>query len=377
MRSVSIIAVLAALSLVGCATSTAPGAIGVSRSQLMIMPSAVINAKAAEGYMQLSSTANASGRLNKDPTLTARVRAIAAKLIPHVAVYRADAVSWPWEVNVFESEQLNAFCMPGGKIGFMSGIITKLELTDAEIAAIMGHEIAHALREHSREKVSQAVLSNAVVQAVASSGSRNAGVHGALADVGAKLFFTLPFSRDMELEADAMGLELMARGGYDPKLAPGVWRKMQAHSGGQAEFFSTHPNHDRRIAEIEAALAKVVPLYASAHASPDRAVAALPVASLPATPGVAAAPHAETVHVASTLVQARDQAAKERALDAKIGKDSFQVERIARERSCHPQPFGVLTSKATGVETYEVTCTNGSLLKFRCEFGNCVVAKQD
>jgi predicted Zn-dependent protease len=241
----------AALLLGGCATSTAPGAVGVTRPQLMIVPSAAVAARAAEGYARMSVEASQAGRLNTDAALTARVRGVAQQLIAVAGSFRPDAAGWPWEINVIQSAELNAFCMPGGKIAVHSGLGERLQLIDAEIAAVMGHEISHALREHSREKTSQQTLSQAVVTAIANTGSRNAGAHGALAALGSKLFLQLPFSPEMELEADVMGLELMARAGFDPAEAKNVWVKMQqASTSRSVELFNIHPNNERRIAVL-------------------------------------------------------------------------------------------------------------------------------
>lgn len=247
--------------LAACATSTAPGAVGIQRQQLLMIPAATVNAEAAKGFNQLSSAASSKGKLNNEPVITRRVREIGFRLIKEVPVFRPDAAQWAWEINVFDSEEVNAFCAPGGKIGVYTGIVRKLDLSDDELAAVMGHEIAHALREHSREQVSQQALTGAVVQGVAA--SSNSSAAGALAAVGAQFFLHLPFSRDMELEADVMGLELMARAGYDPRAAPNVWRKMQRLSGGKepVQFFSTHPNSANRITALEAAVPKVMPLY--------------------------------------------------------------------------------------------------------------------
>ena len=248
---------VAALVLSGCATSTAPGAVGVTRPQLMIVPSAAVPARAAEGYARFSAEASQAGRLNTDAALTARVRGVGRQLIAVAGSFRPDAAGWPWEINVIQSTELNAFCMPGGKIAVHSGLVERLQLTDAEIAAVMGHEISHALREHSREKLSQQTLSQAVVSAIANTGSRNAGAHGALAALGSKLFLQLPFSREMELEADVMGLELMARAGFNPAEAKNVWVKMQQASASRSvEFFNTHPDNERRIAELAEAEGK-------------------------------------------------------------------------------------------------------------------------
>lgn len=357
------ILLLAAVLLSGCATSTAPGAVGVSRPQLLIVPSAAINAQAAEGYAKMSSQAGSQGRLNPDPAMTARVRGIANRLIQHVSTFRPEAQSWQWEVNVIQSNELNAFCAPGGKIAVYTGLIQRLSLTDEELAAVMGHEIAHALREHSREKVSQSRLSNAIVQAIAQSGSRNAGATSALTDIGSKLFLHLPFSREMELEADVMGIELMARAGLDPRQAPNVWRKMQAQGAGAgSDFLSTHPNSDKRIAALEAAVPLVLPLYASAQgaATLKQDAAAKPSAVEAARPAAQLATGSTARVVAAPSPQ--------------LGQESFQVRKLAETWNCGDGRLA-LTRKEPGLEAYSVACTDGSSHQIECTIGACAKLK--
>lgn len=256
--------------LSGCATSTARGTVGIERTQLLMVPAARVDALAGESYARMSSSVSREGKLNTNPQLTERVRGITGRLIAQVPTFRTDTTNWRWETNVIDSDELNAFCMPGGRMAIFTGLINKLELSDAEIAAVMGHEISHALREHTREKMSQQVVGSALVAgAVAASKPRTAVAVQAnmnLANIGAALFMHLPFSRAMELEADVMGLELMARAGYDPREAPGVWVKMARNSkGSKAEFLSTHPNHDTRIAQLQAYVPRVMPLYEAAQ----------------------------------------------------------------------------------------------------------------
>ena len=161
-------------------------------------------------------------------------------------------------------KQLNAYCMPGGKIMFYTGIIEQLKLTDDEIAAIMGHEMAHALREHGREAMSEAYA----VQFGRDALKIVLGVeeqYMQLADNVVNYALTLPHSRTKEVEADLMGIELMARAGYDPRAAVGLWKKMAAASKqNPPEFMSTHPSHDTRIAGLEASVQKVDHLYRQA-----------------------------------------------------------------------------------------------------------------
>lgn len=248
----------------GCANTTDSGAIGLQRSQLLLVSSEALNAQAAQGFQQLSADAQSKKKLNTNARQTQRVRKIGQDLIAQTPIFRADAKDWAWEINVFDSDEINAFCAPGGKIGVYTGIIDRLKLTDDELAAVMGHEIAHALREHSREKASQQALSNLLTSTVAAA----TGVNGGLVDMGAQMMVHLPNSRGMELESDVMGLELMARAGYDPRNAPNLWRKMQQASGGNqgAAFLSTHPTGDNRIAAMEDTIPKVVGLYEEAKA---------------------------------------------------------------------------------------------------------------
>jgi predicted Zn-dependent protease len=168
-------------------------------------------------------------------------------------------------VNVISSSQLNAWCMPGGKMAVYTGLIEKLKLSDAEIAAVMGHEIAHALREHGREQVSQQLATNAVVAiGAAALGLGDAGA--TLGSLIAQVTFTLPNSRTHEMEADRIGVELAARAGYDPRGAVTVWQKMATGgNGGTPEFLSTHPSPENRIKDLEGYAQRVMPLYEAAR----------------------------------------------------------------------------------------------------------------
>ena len=259
----------AAIPLVigGCASTTEGGAVGAERRQLLLISSAELDQMAAQSYSKLRAEAAQKGALNTDPALTQRVRAIASRIEPQTKVFRADAPGWKWEVNVIHSNELNAFCMPGGKIAFYSGLITQLKLSDDEIAIVMGHEISHALREHSREQVSQAMAAQGLLgvgAALLGLGDTSAQA----ANVAYETLIATRFSRVDETEADRIGLELTARAGYNPRAGVTLWEKMlkATSSGGRPpEFLSTHPAETARIQQIEALLPTVMPLYEQAR----------------------------------------------------------------------------------------------------------------
>ncbi|MDD2991846.1 MAG: M48 family metallopeptidase [Zoogloea sp.] len=250
--------------------TTHTGAVGIERKQMMMVSSGEMDKASSQSYQKILQQAGQKNALNRDKEQVARVRAVANRLIPTTGAFRPDAPQWRWEVNVLTSPELNAWCMAGGKIAFYSGIIEKLQLSDDEIAAIMGHEIAHALREHARERASQAMVTNIGV-----------GVLGAALGVGqmgtdligsvAKVTFELPNSREHEIEADRIGVELAARGGYDPRAAITLWQKMGKASGGQPpQWLSTHPSSESRQQDLAQYAARVMPLYeqATQHTKP-------------------------------------------------------------------------------------------------------------
>jgi predicted Zn-dependent protease len=269
MKKLSL-ALMAALSLqiAGCATTTKDSVSGVKRSQFMLMPAGTVDKMSAQAYQQTLGEAKKKNTLNADPAQLERVRAISNKLIAQVGVFRPDAVNWKWEVNVEKNDQLNAYCMPGGKIMVLSGMMDKLKATDDELGAVIGHEIAHALREHGRERMSQAYVQQFGLQALASLVTGSAG--GAAvqaAGMGSQLFFALPNGREQERESDRIGLELAARAGFNPDAAVTLWEKMSAQSkSAPPEFFSTHPASANRIADLKALAPKVRPLYEAAIA---------------------------------------------------------------------------------------------------------------
>ncbi|MFG6439780.1 M48 family metallopeptidase [Roseateles sp. LKC17W] len=220
-------------------------------------------------YAQMMTQANQQrGLAPMNHPQVQRLRYIAQRIVPHSYEWNERARQWKWEVNLLGDAQLNAFCMPGGKIAFYYGILEKLKLEDDEVAAIMGHEVAHALREHARERVGKSVVTNGIVElGSALLGLGDLGRYAA--GLGGQLL-SLRFGRQDESEADLVGIELSARAGYDPAAAVRLWEKMMAASkGAPPQWLSTHPANVTRIRDIQANLPKVAGLYGRAP-RPDK-----------------------------------------------------------------------------------------------------------
>ena len=270
---VGLIAVFSSMLLGTACTSThttSAGAVGVDRQQTMLVSSAEVNRSAEKAYAQTIQEARARNLLNRNPAQVQRVRGIAGRLTAVTGVFRPDAPGWRWESNVISSNDLNAWCMPGGKMAVYTGLMDKLALTDDELAAVMGHEIAHALREHGREKAGQA----AGVDLAATLGGVIGAYYGLDASIGqgvvgaaGELAFMRPNSRGMEQEADRIGVELAARAGFDPLAAISLWEKMGRASGsGTPQWLSTHPSNETRLADLRVYAERVQPLYRAARA---------------------------------------------------------------------------------------------------------------
>jgi predicted Zn-dependent protease len=240
------------LALASCETvqTTQGGVVGVDRQQKMAISAESIEQASNQQYAQLLAEERKKGTVNRNPAQLNRVRAITSRLIQQVPVFRPDAQRWNWEVNVLTSPEVNAWCMPGGKIAVYTGLIEKLQLTDDELAAVLGHEIAHALREHARERASeQAVAGLGISILSAVTGVGDLGQQGMeYAYMGLR---GLPNSRSHETEADRVGVELAARAGYDPRAAVTLWQKMGQVGGGPSiKFLSTHPSREDRLSDL-------------------------------------------------------------------------------------------------------------------------------
>jgi predicted Zn-dependent protease len=235
-----------------------------------LAPAQEIETAAAQQYARLLQDARAHRALAAaSHPLAVRVTTIAQKLIPLTEPWNKRARTWRWEVNVIGSNTLNAFCMPGGKIAVYSGLIQQLHLTDAELAVVMGHEMAHALREHAREQMGKSVITNGAARVGGLVLSGVLGVDPRLTDwfarEGAQLL-ELKFSRNDETEADLVGLELAARAGYDPHASLSLWQKMsQFNAQSPPQWLSTHPANSERIKNLERNIPKVLPFYMQAQ----------------------------------------------------------------------------------------------------------------
>ena len=256
---------LLAAGAVGTESALAQVNVGSSSQVRNLVPAETLENSARQQYSQTLGEARAQRALAPDtyPQLV-RIRQIATRLIPFTAQWNPRARDWKWEVNLIGSKQLNAWCMPGGKIAFYTGIIDQLKLTDDEIAMIMGHEMAHALREHARERLAKSQVTN-IGLSLASQLLGLGQLGNVAADLGTQLL-TLKYSRDDESEADLVGLEIAARGGYKPEASVQLWQKMLVANGnGGPQFLSTHPSGSNRIEELQSNLPKVQTLYERAR----------------------------------------------------------------------------------------------------------------
>ncbi|ANI99549.1 peptidase M48 [Polynucleobacter wuianus] len=251
--------------LLACANTTRSGAVGVNRSQFLVVSASEVDRLSAISYNEQNQKAKEKNILVTSGPEYSRLKTISNRLISQTGVFRDDTHQWNWQLVLIDAPILNATCAPGGKITFYTGLIEQLNLSDDEIAAIMGHEIAHALREHGRERLSQAMAQSAVVNiAIAAAGSYGSAISAA--NQASQYILVLPNSRQNESEADAIGIELAARAGYNPQAAISVWQKMNKATQGKGtlEFLSTHPSGDTRIEQLSELMPVVQPLYLAA-----------------------------------------------------------------------------------------------------------------
>ena len=257
MKYTLIVTALLAASLVGCQANPVSG-----RQQLVLVSEDQAQASSAQAYTQTLSEAQKQGKLSTDAALNSRVRRIPDRLIAEAKLMYTPSRDWQWSVAVIDDPSLNAWCMPGGKMAIYTGIVHKLKLTDDEIAQIMGHEIAHALLGHGRERMSRAIAMQSGMQLGSIVAGRDLSILAPVADIA----LTLPHSRASESEADRYGVELAARAGFDPRAAVRLWEKMAAASGdGPPQFLSTHPPAGNRIQALTALMPQMMPIYERAR----------------------------------------------------------------------------------------------------------------
>ncbi len=229
--------------------------------------SAALNSDAAKNYSQVVSSAKSQGTVDNTSNTAIRVKNVFNRMKPYADRANTTGVPFDWQITVIRSPELNAWAMPGGKMAFYTGIVEKLQLTDAEIAAIMGHEMTHALAEHSKKDAGQKILTSLALQMGGAAIQQKTGLSPEAMSLISDYGLDKPFSRSQESQADAGGLTLMAQAGYNPEAAIGVWQKMEAANGRSntiVTLMSTHPNSGQRIAKIQALLPQVMPTYQAA-----------------------------------------------------------------------------------------------------------------
>ncbi len=247
--------VLCTALIAGCATSM------TGRRQLMLVSEQEAISASKQQYLQTMSKLGSEGKLVTDPKLLNRVDTITGRLIAQAIIMRPDTRNWEWSIQVVdEPKTVNAWCMAGGRMALYTGLVQKVDPTDDELAQVLGHEISHALANHTQERMSVAMASQlgAVAVGVATDSARNM----VAAQAAAALAVTLPNSRASETEADRIGIELAAKAGYDPRAAATLWQKMaKAGGNGPPQFLSTHPAPGNRQATLAALVPQMLPYY--------------------------------------------------------------------------------------------------------------------
>ena len=257
MKHKLVVTALLAASLVACQANPVSG-----RKQLILVSEEQAQTSSAQAYAKTLDEAQKKGKLSDDAALNSRVRRITDRLIGQAGNMYPPSRDWKWSVAVIDEPTLNAWCMPGGKMAIYTGIIQKLNLSDDEIGQVMGHEIAHALLGHGRERMSRAIAMQGGMQLGSILAGRDLSILTPVADIA----LTLPNSRENESEADRYGLELAARAGFDPRTAVRLWEKMSAASGdGPPQFLSTHPAPGNRIQALNALIPQMMPIYEKAR----------------------------------------------------------------------------------------------------------------
>jgi predicted Zn-dependent protease len=250
-------ALACAAVVAGCATSP------TGRKQLMLVSEGQAISASRQAYVQEMGKYKKEGKLVTDPRVLNRVKVITERLVAQAVKMRPESAKWEWTVEVIDDPQnVNAWCMAGGRMAVYTGLLLKIDPTDDELAQVMGHEIAHALANHTAERMSVAMASQAGVLAAGILLDQSATTI-ATAAVAAQVAVNLPNSRAAETEADRIGIELAAKAGFDPRAAITLWQKMAAVGGGKGppQFLSTHPSDASRQQALAKLVAQMMPYY--------------------------------------------------------------------------------------------------------------------
>jgi predicted Zn-dependent protease len=260
-----IVGSLALGALAGCEQNPVTG-----RTQLMIVSEEQAQSASVQAYAKTVADAQGKRRLDTDSARTARVRAITSQLVGQAKALAPGTAGWAWEMHVIDDPNVNAWCMPGGKMAVYTGLIDRLAPSDDELAQVIGHEISHALLQHGRERMSRAVATNVALQV----GSIATGVNLTGLESVAMVALEMPNSRGAELEADRLGIELAAKSGYHPEAAVTLWQKMaQASSGARTpQWLSTHPSDETRLAQLRSLVPQMMPHYEASRGDGRRVV---------------------------------------------------------------------------------------------------------
>ena len=255
-----LVTTISVLTLIACSTSP------TGRKQVLLHSSSELDRMGSQSFEQMKS----EQAISTDKKVNAFVQCVADQITPNV---NSKVHSGEWEIVVFDSEQINAFALPGGKIGVYTGILNVTENAD-QLAAIIGHEVGHVIAQHSNERLSSNQLSQGVLVVagvtMAAKDVDNKALILAGLGVGIQYGVLMPYGRAHETEADIIGQDLMAESGFDPKESVNLWKNMAKASGGSPpEFMSTHPSHKTRINTLTKHLSKTNPIYAASKQNSD------------------------------------------------------------------------------------------------------------
>ncbi|MBD8487154.1 M48 family metallopeptidase [Echinicola sp. CAU 1574] len=261
LKRISVL-LLTALVLYSCATVPLSG-----RKQLSLVDNSEVLPMAFQQYNEVKSESKVVTNTADGESVVRVGKRVAAAVETYLNDngYGDILEGFQWEFNLIQDDQVNAWCMPGGKVAFYTGILPVCQ-NDEGIAVVMGHEVAHAIASHARERMSQGLVANGLLGGVQAALGQNPTLTETIfmqaVGMGSQVGM-LKFSRDQELEADQLGLIFMAIAGYDPRVAPEFWERMEASSGGAAppEFLSTHPGPDRRIDELKSQMPEALKYY--------------------------------------------------------------------------------------------------------------------